>query len=431
MHDLKKRIYQYIDEHSEELVHFLRELVRINSADICHGIDGREKDAQRFLKDFLEKLGASTQLIEPDYATMADSPECPPGHSYRGRPNLIADFKGLGGGRSIVLSGHVDTMDPGDLSRWKHAPWSADIEDGYLYGVGSADMKGGMVAICYALKAVRAFADLYGDCQVVSVVDEEGGGNGTLDYVRRGLCKADGAIITEPTNCEIATSSRGVLLLRVEVEGQTGHPLYKWELNNAIEKALIIKDALYELERRWLATKCDPVFPHPCITLCMIEGGISGTSIPDKCIMSFQLDLIPVDHYFNGPDRVVDGMEVRKEVEEVIRRACASDFWLMEHPPALSWYQHVEPHKIDDDFELVRLLQRNCGAPIRPMMAGNDARHIVKAGVPCFVFGPGSMKDVHQPNEKVSLGQVIMATKALAATLVDWCGASEHASCNK
>lgn len=423
MKELKARIERYIDEHSQDMIAFLQGLVRINSADIQHGLDGREEEAQLYLKHFLEDIGADTQMIEPDYSTMADSPECPPGHNYRGRPNLIADFRGLGGGRSLVLSGHVDTMDPGDLSQWKHEPWSADIEDGYLHGVGSADMKAGMAAICFAMKAVRTFARLKGDCQIASVVDEEGGGNGTLDYVRRGLCKADGAIIAEPTNCCIATASRGVLLLRVEVEGQTGHPLYKWELSNAIEKALIIKDALYELERRWLGTKCDPVLPHPAITLCMIEGGNSGTSIPDRCTMSFQLDMIPVDHYFNGPDRLVDGMDVRAEVEDVIRRTCASDTWLEEHPPKLHWYQHVEPHKIDDDFELVRILQNNCGAPIQPMMAGNDARHIVKGGVPCFVFGPGSMKDVHQPNEKVEISQVITVAKALAATIVDWCGA--------
>lgn len=424
MDELKRKISDYIDENSDELLRFLQGLVQINSADIQHGLDGREERAQLYLKEFLENIGASTQLIEPDYSTMADSPECPPNHNYKGRPNLIANFKGTGGGRSIVLSGHVDTMDPGDLSQWVHNPWSGDIEDGFLHGVGSADMKAGMAAICYAMKAVRTFATLKGDCQIASVVDEEGGGNGTLDYVRRGLCKADGAIITEPTNCEIATSSRGVLLLSIEVEGETGHPLYKWELNNAIEKALIIKDALYELERRWLATKCDPVMPPPCITLCMIKGGNSGTSIPDNCTMRFQLDLIPVDHYFNGPDHPVDGMCVREEIAETIRRVCASDPWLEKHPPKLHWYQHVEPHKIDDDFELVKILAHNSGAPIRPMMAGNDARHIVKGGVPCFVYGPGSMKDVHRPNEKVPVDQVITVTKALATTLIDWCGAS-------
>lgn len=425
MDNLKRRIEKHIDEHFADLVSFLQDLVKINSADIAHGMDGRELQAQLYLKTYLDRLGASTKLIEPDYSTMFDSPECPAGHKYKNRPNLIADFKGNGNGRSILLSGHIDTMDPGDLSQWKYDPWSAQIEEGYLYGVGSADMKAGLAAICFAMKAIFEFASLKGDCQIVSVVDEEGGGNGTLDFVRRGLCLADGAIITEPTNCKIATSSRGVLLLRIEVTGQTGHPLYKWELNNAIEKALVIKDALYELERRWLATKCDPVMPHPCITLCMIEGGISGTSIPDKCVMSFQLDMLPIDHYFNGPDHIVDGMDVRQEVIRVIQYACASDVWLSEHPPILEWYQHVEPHRINDDFELVKIMQKNSGATIMPLMAGNDARHITKGGVPCFLYGPGSMKDVHQPNERVEIQQVIDVSKAIAFTLIDWCGADE------
>lgn len=424
MNTLKDKIGEYIDQKQDELFGLLSDLVKINSAVIHHGIDGREMEVQEYLKEYLDELGAKTQLIEPDYMTMSDSNECPPGHNYSGRPNLIADFKGVGKGRSIVLSGHADTMDPGDLNMWTHAPWSAEIENGNLYGVGSADMKAGVAAICFAVKAVRENALLYGDCQIACVVDEEGGGNGTLDFLRRGLCKGEAAIITEPTDGTIATSSRGVLLLRVEVEGETGHPLYKWELSNAIEKALIIKDALYELERRWLATKCDPILPHPCITLCMIEGGISGTSIPDKCIMSFQIDMLPIDHYFNGPDKVVDGMDVRQEIIETINRACLSDVWLKEHPPHLHWYQHVEPHKIDNDFELVQLLQNNSNAVIKPLMAGNDARHFVKAGIPCLLFGPGSMRDAHKPNEKVSLEELVFVTKSIAFTLLDWCGAS-------
>ena len=419
---IKETIGCYVDAHRDEAIEFLRLLIQINSADIHHGLDGREAEGQNFLKRFVEAFGAQTILLEPDYATMADSPECPPGHNYKGRPNLIAKFPGVGNGHSLILSGHIDTMDPGDLSAWKHAPWGAEIEDGELYGVGAADMKAGLACQIFAMKVVRALTKLKGDVTILSVVDEEGGGNGTLDLVRRGFCQADGAIISEPTDGFIATASRGVMLLRVTVEGQTGHPLYKWELSNAVEKALIIKDALYELERRWLATKCDPVMPSPGITLCMINGGISGTSIPDRCEMSFQIDMLPVDHYWNGTPKRVDGMEVRQEVMEVIRRACASDAWLSEHPPVLEWYQHVDPHIIDNDFELVQILRKNSGAALKPMFAGNDARHILKGGVPCMLYGPGYAKDIHRPNEHVNVEQYLEMIKHIAWTIVDWCG---------
>ena len=421
----KERIKQYVDEHREEAIKLLSDLVRINSADIEHGMDGREQAAQEFLKAYVEGLGAESELIEPDYATMSDSPECPPGHNYKGRPNLVARFKGNGKGRSLLLSGHIDTMDPGDMNAWRHDPWAAEIIDGEMYGVGSADMKAGLACQVFAIKALRALAEIKGDVTFWSVVDEEGGGNGTLDLVRRGYCKADGAIIGEPTDRCIATASRGVMLLRVTVEGENGHPLYKWELNNAIDKALIIKNALYELERYWLATKTDPVIPSPGITLCMINGGTSGTSIPDKCVMSFQVDMLPVDHYWNGPDRVVTGMDVRREVADTIDRACASDKWLSEHKPLLEWYQHVDPHIIDDDFELVRIMKENSGARIKPMFAGNDARHILKGNVPCFLFGPGQTSDIHKPNEHVNVDQYIEYIKYYAMTIADWCGYTE------
>ncbi|NMA17350.1 MAG: ArgE/DapE family deacylase [Clostridiaceae bacterium] len=419
----KADIINYIEQNKEEAIALLQHLVRINSAVIEHGIDGKELQAQLFLRDRLEKMGATTELMEPDYERMKDSPECPSGHNYKGRPNLEAIFKGVGGGRSLLLTGHVDTMDPGDINKWKHDPWSAHIEDGNLYGLGSADMKAGLCAQLFALEAVLKHGKLKGDCVYLSVVDEEGGGNGTLDYTRRAdKPKCDGAIIAEPTNGEIHIASRGVMLLHIDVVGQTGHPLYKWELHNAVEKALIIKKALDDLEHRWLATKCHPVMPSPGITLCMISAGTSGTAIPDRCRMSFQVDMLPVEKYWNGEPREINGLMIRAEVQEAINWACASDPWLSEHPPILDWYQHVDPHSTDPTFELIHVLAENSGAPIGASFAGNDARHLANAGVPSILYGPGYTADIHKPNEKVSISDYIECIKNYASTLVDWCG---------
>jgi acetylornithine deacetylase len=419
---MKDKILAYLHDHQDAAIAFLRELITIDSSDIDHGVSGREEKAQLFLKKRLDASGARTILIEPDYARMRGHAECNPGHDYHGRPNLVAEFTGSGGGRSLILNGHADTM-AADPALWKHGPWSAAVEGGDIYGVGACDMKGGLAAMVFAAEAVQAVTRLKGDLYIHSVVDEEGGGNGTLDLAAQGR-RADGAIIAEPTDLKVMTASRGVFLCKIHVSGEGGHPNFKWEKANAVDKAIKIYNGLMETEKRWLATKTHPMLPRPAITMGRIMGGTAANVLAAACDMYLDVEFLPEEYALDSTIRKVSIEEIKQQFKDEVLRICRSDVWLSANPPDLDFYQQVGAHSVDPDFELAQILVKNQpDAAISAFQAGCDARHLAAAGIKTLIYGPGSMADAHNANEKISIRQYLTCIQTLALSIIDWCGA--------
>ena len=153
---------------------------------------------------------------------------CPGGGATPVRRNVIARIPGRGGGRSLILNGHIDTKPPGDLDAWETPPWEPVVRDGRLYGLGAADMKGAVAAMVFAAAEV-ARAELAGDLVLVfSADEEEGSACGARWLAEQGMIAADAAIIGEPSGLAhdweaIRLVSRGVFLFRVDVEGTSMH----------------------------------------------------------------------------------------------------------------------------------------------------------------------------------------------------------------
>ncbi len=419
----------WIRAHESRCIGFLQDLIRIDSTVIRHGLDGKEAAAQRFVADYFAGRGYEVRAHEPDYRNLEKYSAYSPGHSYANRPNVVGICRGTGGGRSLILNGHIDTMEPQYLDRWSHDPFDPVIEGGRLYGVGACDMKGGLVAMIMALEAVRESGlELKGDVLVESVVDEEGGGNGTLDLCARGY-KADGAIITEATGLHVQPASRGVLLLEVAVEGRATHACLKWEGVNAIEKGVYLLESMREMEREWLATRTHPLLPRPTIGIGQIEGGVAGSAVPGECVLRFDIKYLPSVYDLRGARTAGDSEAIKREVVDRLMKAAGADAWLAEHPPKLSFYQHCVPHEIDAGHELVRSLagcaQAVMGeARISGFPAGCDARHLAGHGVPAVIFGPGDLRHAHSVDEHVPLGEYLRCLEVLAHTIIDWCGVS-------
>ena len=255
-------------------------------------------------------------------------------------------------------------------------------------------MKAGVAAMILAVKYLNDLdISHHGDIIIESVVDEEGGGNGTLACVAEGY-KADAAIVTEPTGLQMYCASRGVFLLKVEVSGKPSHACFKWNGVNAIEKAIKIAEGLKELETRWLATRKNPLLPSPTITLGQIEGGISAATVPGNCTMRFDVKYLPYEIDGNGNKVIVKSEEIKEEVAECIRRVCQADPWLEKHPAKLEWYLSVMPHSIDIDHPLIGVAAKfamRCGKHmISGLPSGADARHLQNNGnIPTILFGPG------------------------------------------
>jgi len=424
--DRKADILDLIDTRREFALDFLRRMVNFDSSTIDHGFGGREQAIQEWLEERLRQWGFETHLFEPDNEKMKDYPDFSLGHDYTNRPNLVATLKGTAGGRSLILNGHVDTMPPGDKEKWTYDPWGGQIDGDTMYGLGVCDMKAGVAAMILAVRFLQeAGLELKGDITVQSVVDEEGGGNGTLGCVVEGY-KADAAIVTEPTRLHVQPATRGVLLLQVDVEGQATHACLKWGGINAIEKGVKIIQGMIELERLWLARRRNPLFPPPTITVGQIQGGLAGSQVPGECVLKFDVKYLPVEIGDDGQEMKVTGRMVKEEVQDWIYTLCAGDGWLRSHLPDLTWYQHCIPHYLDPGHPLVGMMRDNARdvlgwGIVSGFPAGCDARHLHNvAGVPTLVFGPGDLGYAHSIDERVSVEEYIQAIKILALTVYEW-----------
>ncbi|MBA3974613.1 MAG: hypothetical protein C0504_10400 [Candidatus Solibacter sp.] len=204
---VERELLEYAEAHRGHLISLIQDLVRIPSENTPPS--GAELACQHYCRDYLAARGFEADLYElSDVDGLESHPLYFPGRDYSGRPNLAATLKG-GGGPSILLSGHIDTVPRGTLP-WSRDPFSGHVENGLLYGRGSNDMKAG---IATNLFVAQAFNDLgiqpSGDVTIECVVDEEFGGvNGTLAGRLRGHM-ADAAIISEPSFLRVCNAQRG------------------------------------------------------------------------------------------------------------------------------------------------------------------------------------------------------------------------------
>lgn len=192
-----------------ELTRLLGDLVALNSInpDLVPGAPG-EAEAAGHIARWLEAAGLEVHLDE----------------ALPGRPNVVARARGTGGGRTLLLNGHSDTVGVGGRAEL-HQP---RVEAGRLYGRGAYDMKAGVAACMLAIAAARRHR-LRGDVLFTAVVDEEYAGAGTQAIAAR--YSADGAVIAEPTELQLVVAHKGFVWLDIETHGVAAHgsrPTWAW-----------------------------------------------------------------------------------------------------------------------------------------------------------------------------------------------------------
>jgi acetylornithine deacetylase len=218
---LEKKLCSYVEEHCDRLVGIVRDLVRIPSENTPP--TGNEQACQQYVARFLRAQG-----VDPTLYDLAEVPGLRehalywPGRNYESRPNVGARRKGGGGGRSLLLSGHIDTV-PRGTQPWTRDPFGGEIDGNRLYGRGSNDMKGGVGTNLFVVEALRALGiDLRGDLVFETVVDEEFGGvNGTLAGRLKGF-NADAAVISEPSFLRICPAQRGGRTVHIKLSAAGG-----------------------------------------------------------------------------------------------------------------------------------------------------------------------------------------------------------------
>jgi len=399
--DLVVTVCAWIDRHREDLVDLARRLVQIPSQ---NGIENERAMADA-LVEVLDARGLGPVEVTGPSAD---------------RPSVIATQEGHAPGRRLLLTGHTDTKPAGPLDTWVHPPYAAEVHDGNLYGLGSADMKGAVAAEIVAVQALRALGvDWPGQIVLAFTADEEGGGQYGLEWLCGQGLRADAALIAEPSGIDrsmdtLALGCRGVFRFRLTFQGTAMHSSMadRRHAINASHKMARVLVAMAEQFR--VSHDPDPRFPEG-VTYnvgSLVSAG-TGTGIVSGHA-SFHVDLRTLPsmtaeatlaelHAFLDQQRAAD-----PDLEMELHDMRGDDMWL----PGAS----IEP-----DHALVRSLEwgidRVPGEPIRQggFPACTDARYLAGVGVPTVpAFGPGRIEVCHSPGEHVPLDDIVRAAKIYA-----------------
>lgn len=428
---VRKKILDLIDDKKDDYIKFLGDLISQDSRILDKGVHGNEDNAQKLVIDFLREYGAEVDVFEPDYEQMDFCPEVNPGpdddvkHDYNGRHNVVGVFKSEGKGKSLLFNGHIDTVDFSGVEKWSSHPLDPAIRDGRMYGRGACDMKGGLCASLMAMKAIKdAGVKLAGEVVYESVIDEEGGGNGTLACGARGY-RADAAIIAEPSDLWLAPAHMGWLMYQVETVGEAMHSGAKANGVSAIEKMIKIVKALEETERLWALSKHHPYLPAPNISITTIQGGTKPTTVADHCVVDINVYFHPCD----DPNYSWKGEKTDREIRDLIDRVAKSDPWMEKHPPKIKLFQQGSACDVGIEHPICQELSAKTqevtgNTPgCKGLLSGADGRLLINYfDIPTVHFGPGSMDLAHTIDENIPLNEYIDCIKIFALTILDWCG---------
>ncbi len=411
-----------LEENKDIYIKHLKELIEIDTHDIGHGIEGGlEKKGQEYLEKLFKEMNADSIVLDPlEESSIQKSiqlyNEGNPGHNYDSRYNLYAKFSGKGK-RKLLFNGHVDVM-PANPDEWSTDPFKSVIKERKMFGRGTADMKGGLMASIMAVQLIKdAGIDLPGEVIITSVCDEEGGGNGSIQAVMTGI-ETDGVVVCEPTDDNLILAHMGFIFFKVEFKGIACHSGTKWDGVSAIDKAIKFIDALNEKEMEWLGKYNHPLLPSPNLNVGVIKGGSAGSTVPSSCEISICVHYLPEQMNHN---------QVVKEFEEVVDRTCERDEFLVNNRPIVSIYQAGggflmnEDDKLVDSFKDAYKHVRQKNVVVAGSPAGCDSRlwrNIAKR--PTIQFGPGNLAQCHAVDEWIMLDSYLNAILTYAKLILNY-----------
>ncbi|MEM3265417.1 MAG: ArgE/DapE family deacylase [Thermoplasmata archaeon] len=407
------------DKGREEIVDFLRDILRIPSE------TGNELEIQKFISGFVKKYGPEVDMWEPDLEELKKHPGyVPVDRDYKDRPNVVATLKGTGGGRSLILNGHVDVIPAGPRSAWSVDPWGGEIIGDSIYGRGASDMKSGIAAMTMAAKIIAdSGLKLKGDLTLEYTVDEELSGNGTLACVMKGY-RADAGISLETSSLKVQPACIGRIWFEIGVKGKAAGIQNRRAGVNAIDLGYKIKQAVDSYEAIRISRNEHRLFPDkveamPCI-VGDFRSGSYPSAFPDSCTLRGSMAILPNE----------DSDAVKADFKKYIEEFSREDPWMREHVPEVRYKGYfAEPSEIPTEHSIVRTVSeaffRVTGK--QPVISGRtgaaDIRFLNKyANTPSLIFGPGDTLQMHATDEHVKIESVIQATKVLVATIVQWCG---------
>ena len=373
----------------DRAIQLLKDLVAIDSVNpsLVWGAAGEEAIA-RALVEVMQRIGLTVETQE----------------AAPGRPNVIGSLEGRAAGRSLMFCGHIDTVGVAGMT----APFTPEDRGGRLYGRGAQDMKSGVAAMIDAARVIQESGGLAaGRLVVACVVDEEHASIGADALVTR--YRADGAVVTEPTDLQVAVAHKGFEWVEIETEGRAAHGSRPREGRDAIRLMGRVLNGLDAIDRDLQSRPAHPLLGTASLHASLIEGGRELSSYPDRCHLQMERRTLPDE------EPGAAGAEVHKLLARL--RSEDPDF------KASSKVMFARsPYELPVTHELPKAMMKAAATPHPPngMSFWTDAAILGDAGVPSVLFGPTG-SGLHGVEDWVNVQSVLTCRDALVALAKDWC----------
>jgi acetylornithine deacetylase len=429
MSSMDSQLTDYVEQNSGRLVQTLQELVRIPSENTAP--TGAEGECQKYVAQFLSKIGWDPLLYSmDDVPGLEEHPLYLKGRDYQNRPNVGARRKGTGGGRSLLLSGHIDTVPVGSTN-WTRDPFGGEVDGNRLYGRGSCDMKGGVATNLFVLECLHKLnIPLAGDLLFESVIDEEFGGvNGTLAGRLKGF-NADAVVLSEPSFLRICPANLG---------GRTAHIFLRASggiLDTSIAEPGVVEQLTFLLakvkdfaDQRRRNAKVHPLYQHIAdnpvpLNVGNVTTGPWGTgeppTVPLECKVSIFWESMPGEKQEDIDREFLDWItSLPKLPGSPFRRPLEFEFdGRYLHGSAISPEEPLVT-------ELSDCVTRVLGNP--PLVVGEEAPCDMFAfhqvtHTPAVLWGSRGA-NFHAADEYVEIDSLIDAAKVLLVFANQWCAA--------
>jgi len=426
--DLETQLLRFVEQRRDRLIEITRELIRMDSQNTPP--IGAERVCQQWIAERLESCGLHPDVYYlDDVVGLREHPLYHAGRDYRGRPNLAARRQGSGGGRSLLLSGHIDTV-PQGTQNWTRDPFGAEIDGNFLYGRGSNDMKAGIATNLFVIECVVELGlPLAGDLIFESVVDEEfGGSNGTLAGRLRGY-NADAAILSEPSSLRICPAQRGGRTVHITFRAPGGilqgghfpsgtipqltHFLFSIEIF-AKQRAHVARHEMYAGHTDHVPVSITKVFTSPW-------GFSEPITVPESAQVELYWQLMPGE---TQPD-------VEREFFDWLRNLVESAPQIYPAMPEIAMPIRWMPGSFTPRSAPVVQELSACAAKVlgaEPVIAGIEGPcdlFILQDGfqIPSAIWGAKG-GNTHAADEYVEIDSLVQAAQTLLLFVARWCGAT-------
>jgi succinyl-diaminopimelate desuccinylase len=410
-----QEIVEDIESQREDISKLCSELVKIPTPNP----PGDTEECVNFIQSYFKRLGISTKIFK-----------------QKGRKaNICARLEG-DDPKTILWLGHIDVVPEGNREAWRYDPYSGKINEQFVYGRGSSDMKDSCAAAMIAAKTQHEMDRLPYNVEYWFTCDEEvGGGKGAKWLSQEGIIKGEVCIIGDsfgstPIKPYIDLGCKGMIWTKIKTEGKTAHGSMPYLGDNAINKLLRVIKSVKKIEEQRLNIPEDLVdvlksstkyllededlsedkkeevkrlFYHPTTSLNVLRGGVKTNIVPDYAESEIDIRLTPG----------VVFAKIEKKIQDLINES-KIDGVTVEFQKGKGYY---EPPNTKFTKQLSETVQTVTGlTPIYKVLTGGTDAISLRwmSNIPCLGFGAGLRGQAHAPNEYTSIENMVMVSKVYA-----------------